>query len=448
MDYAQAVAELASAVRFGIHPSLDAIRCMTDAMGRPQDAFKAVQVAGTNGKGSTARFARALFTAHGHSAGAFLSPMLVEPNEQVLIDSTEVSHEAFAKGTAEALVARDACVARQGEPVTQFELMTAAALAMLRDARVEWAVLEVGMGGRWDSTSVVEPVASVVTSVGLDHMEFLGTSLEEIAGDKAHVIKRGQRACVLGPGTAPVEAVFRRRARDEGVSVIRVCDRQCGPDALGEGDNSATVTFAIEEHASDPMGLTEFSVVTPHAIYSDLHVHGPAYQVENAACAIALAEAALEGALDPAHTRAALTVVRNPGRFELICADPVVVVDGAHNPHGARALAAAVRHSMPGEIALVIGVLADKAAEAMLAEVVPLAQKVYVCEPGSDRALRAMDLAKLVSAAGAHVAGVYGAVEPAVTDACRSGLPVLVTGSLRTVAEARVLLRPESSGDR
>lgn len=428
--YRDAVRALESARRFGVNPSLDTIRALMARLGDPQRSLRVVQVAGTNGKGSTTRMVDALLRAHGRRSGAFVSPHLDSPTEHVLVDGAPIGEALFAAAVDAALDAAEEAGDDLAEPPTQFELLTAAALWALRAAGVEWAVLEVGMGGRWDSTSVALPEVAVVTSVGLDHVEHLGPTVERIAWDKAHVIRPGVRA-VLGPGTAATDEVFASRTAETGAPLVRVRE--------GEGGG---VRFDVTARQGTPDDATRIRVEGVHTSY-DLEVRGPAYQAENAACAVAAAELALGGALDLPSVDAALAELVVPGRFEVVARDPWTVVDAAHNAEGARALADAVRGAFAGRrVTVVLGMLSDKPAAEVVGALAPIAARFVAVRPMSDRAVGADELAAVVrSVTGAAPDTAIGAADAArsVRDA---GEECLVTGSVVTVAEARRAFRP------
>jgi dihydrofolate synthase/folylpolyglutamate synthase len=439
-EYADAVEALDGALRFGINPSLEGIRTLAATLGNPQNAYRAVQVTGTNGKTSVTRMVGALLAAHGERVGVYTSPHLVSYAERMEVAGVPAGEDAFAEAVAAALRAADAIVASgheqpgsAHEPLpefTEFELLTAAALWLFRAERVEWAVLEVGMGGRWDATSVVNPAVSVITGVGLDHTDRLGTTREEIAADKAYVIKPGCVA-VLGPGCAGVEQVLLDRALAMGVPTVHV----------GEAEDD--VAWRIRVGARAPGGVTHFDVDGALERYEGLAIAAPAFQVPNAATAIAAAEAALAGPLDPAAVRRAFADVRFPGRFERLRQRPPLVIDGAHNPQAAAVLADAIAATFPAERpTIVLGVLADKDAAGIVAALAPVAARFVVTRPGSPRALAVAELAAIVHRA----TGDRPEQQPDVAAALQAvaSEPAVVTGSLYTAGEARALLLPSS----
>ena len=346
LTYSEALDVLQAAERFGIHPSLGSIRALAEALGRPQDAYASIQVTGTNGKSSTTRMIAALLEAHGLRAGAYTSPELESMTERIEVSGAPVSEGDFARAIAAASAGHTGAVDSGTLPAeevrTQFELLTGAALWLFRAKQVDVACLEVGMGGRWDATSVVSPAVAVITGVGVDHVEQLGATREAIAEDKSHVIKHGAVA-VLGPGTSGVEEIFLQRAESVGAQVIAV--RAVGQ--VSPTSEERTVRFELRSRPSDPGGRTVLNLRGLHGEYDDLSLAAPAYQAPNLACAIAAVEAFRERALDGEALQRALSAMTFPGRFERVLLDPLVVIDAAHNPQAAGVLAEAIRDAWP-----------------------------------------------------------------------------------------------------
>jgi dihydrofolate synthase/folylpolyglutamate synthase len=368
LSYAEAVAVLERALKFGISPALDGIRALADALGRPQDAYAVVQVTGTNGKSSVTRLTAALLAAEGLEAGAYTSPHLESYTERVELGGRSCSEEDFASALSAATAAA-VSLGRGPDAFTEFELLTAAALWLLRERRVDVACLEVGMGGRWDATSVTEPAVAVITGVGLDHTERLGSTLPAIASDKSHIIKPGA-SVVLGPGTLPVADIFLRRAEGFGLHPRFVAG--AGSDTAVSEDR--TIRFIVRERPGRPGGRTVLDVVGVHASYDGLALTAPSYQAQNVATAIAAAECALGRALNVEAARSALAAMRFPGRFEVVREQPPVVLDGAHNPQAAGVLAGAIAEAWPDAAArptCVLGVLADKDADGIVRALTP-----------------------------------------------------------------------------
>jgi dihydrofolate synthase / folylpolyglutamate synthase len=431
--YSDAVSALNDALTFGINPSLDPIRAMTEEMGRPQDSFASIQVTGTNGKSSVTRIIAALLDAHDVCVGAYTSPELHSYTERIACGGVPVSETMFATAVDEALSA-----ARRADVTpTEFELVTAACLWAFRECAVEAAVLEVGMGGRWDATSVVEPAVAVITGVGLDHTRHLGETREDIAADKAHIIKEGS-AAILGPGVAGVDKVFRDRASAIGSTApLRAVRLGFGASPFGEGD---TIRFAITAHPKAPDAMMRLDIAATYSSYNGIELQAPAFQAANVATAVAAAEAFLGRALDAETVRRVLAAINFPGRFEVLRTDPWLVADAAHNPGAAEVLARAIAAAWPDaeqRPVIVLGVLADKDAAGIVFALAPVASRIVCVAPDSPRALPADGLAEIVERVTGTMPEVAGSVAAGIEIALAdSPAGVVVTGSIRTVAEA------------
>jgi len=438
-SYPDAVAALEAAIRFGIHPSLDTTRVLLAALGQPHRAFRAVQVAGTNGKGSTTRMCAAILGEHGIRTGTFTSPHLVDYREQVQVAGAYVGDKIFAAGVCEVLNAVRRSAHLLVEAPTQFELLSVAAVWMLHEAGVEWAVLETGMGGRWDSTTACEAEVAVVTSVGLDHTAFLGPTLEDIAADKAHVIRAGV-PCVLGPGTAEVDAVFSARAEAVGSALARV---RLSDDGPGERPHEvADVLVTVVHECTDPGDATVIDVRTPYAAYARVRVNGPRYQAENAGCAIAAAEIALGGPLKDGAVRQALGDLHMEGRFEVLARDPWVITDVAHNEAGARALAHALAGIDRGRsMTVVLGMLSDKDVHAVVRALEPVVRRFVTVGLPGPRGLAGDALAELVREETGAEPTRCSDVASALALVRTAGEACVVTGSHVTVAAACEAMR-------
>ncbi len=319
-----------------------------------------------------------------------------------------------------------------GLDFTEFELLTAAALWLFRERAVDYGVLEVGMGGRWDATSVVAPRVAVITGVGLDHTERLGDTLEAIATDKAQIIKPGS-VPVLGPGTAPVVDIFLERARSLGAQPRFVAELASESPVAEE----STVRYRVTERPVEPAGHTTLDVRGIHADYPGLRLAAPSYQAPNAAVAVAAAEAALGRALDLEALRASFAGMRFPGRFEVVRREPPLVLDGAHNPQAAAVLASAIREAFGDERpTVVLGVLADKDADGIVEALAPVVSGFVCTAPESPRARPAPELAALVERATGRPCPSYDRLADALAAVASENVPVVVTGSLYMAGEA------------
>jgi dihydrofolate synthase/folylpolyglutamate synthase len=457
--FAETVSFLEGACRFGMNPSLEGIRALTAALGYPNRRFVSIQVAGTNGKSSTARMLAALLHAEGFKVGLYTSPGLVSYLDRYEIDGMRVSEGRFVEvmnhvrevadrtggmhaGDADGPETRvhvtqervtERIPAAAQEPYTEFEYLTAAALDLFAEAQVDFAVLEVGLGGRWDATSIVDPSVAVVCGIGLDHQSILGSSLDQIAAEKAAIIKPATTA-VLGAGTASVQQVFRDRADecDAGLVVVEPQGRRLFPDVIPE----LAVTYAGERSGDD----LACSVQGRHARYDGLVLpQAPPYQLENAACAIAAAEAALGRALSVERARMGLAEVRFPGRFATLSDDPLLIVDGAHNPQAARALAKAIDERFAGEDMplLLLAVLSDKDAASIVETLAPSVDTIAVTQTSSPRALSCRKLADVVRSCTGREPLVFPTIDEALLGLIVNGdgTPVVATGSITLAGE-------------
>lgn len=395
MTYDDAVATLEDALKFGMDPSLEPIRAMCAAMGDPQKRYRCVQVAGTNGKSSTTRMIAALLHAQGLRVGLYVSPHLIKYPERIEIDGRVVSDEDFARGIEVALDA----AARAGVQATEFELLTAAALRLFAREDVDWAVLECGLGGRWDATSIVDPQVAVITGVALEHTAILGDTIEKIAGEKAAIIKPGSHAIFAHDLAA--QGVFERQAQDVGT----------------------------------PYSYAKLDAIR---VFDDELAYMPVYQRSNLATALAAVTVALGHAPSPESVSIALGGLVIPGRFEILRHDPLVIVDAAHNPQSAHVLAGELRRLFDGDAAiptLLLGVLDDKDARGIIRELCPLFDRIVVTASSSTRAVPATELASLV----AEETGV----RPEATHDVRaaqellSGEPIVATGSITVAGEVK-----------
>lgn len=466
--YETAVAYLEHALKFGINPSLAGIRALCESLGRPQDQLEFVQVTGTNGKSSVTRMIARILEAHGVRTGTYTSPHLVSYAERFELGTERVSNQIFASAMGAVAFAAEAVtvsqldtlgladdlrtlggpettVSGEGESArasfTEFELLTAAALHMFTEQGVRLGCLEVGMGGRWDATSVVRPAVAVVTGVALDHTDRLGGTLAAIAEDKSHIIKPGSVA-VLGPATADVGDILAARANEVGAPMIAVAGED--DDGLGLPDGAVQLVRYKVTHR--PLGLTDvvrFSVAGARADYDDIVLHAPAWQANNAVVAIAAAEAALDSALDAGQLRDALANTRFPGRFEVLRQDPPLVLDGGHNPEAAGIVARALSEAFPkAKPVALIGILRDKDAAAVVRALAPAVSGFVCTQNSSPRCLAAEELASIVE----QVTGERPPSEPDLMSALRLAEDlagdggVVVTGSLYTVGELRGLL--------
>ena len=387
--FTDVLARLKSTKRFGINPSLEGTRELCHLLGEPQASFPSIQIAGTNGKTSTTRFIAAFLRATGRSVGMYTSPELIRYNERIELEGAPISDADFTRAAGEVFSCADA----NGLALTEFELTTTMAFVAFYNARVDVGVLEVGLGGRWDATTVADPRVPVITGIGLDHQAILGDTLEKIAAEKAAIIKPGALP-VLGPLTAVTPAVERlilEQARSCGDVPHLV--REAGATLPADLSAGSTVT-RYELLPADPARPRQlrFSVQTPARCYEELTYVGPQYQIPNIATALAAVQSFGTPPLDVATIQQTLDTIRIPGRFERINSDPPAYYDGAHNPQAATVLAATLRQlGLRPTIAL--GVFADKDYRGVIDALAPVARDFIAIQPPGGRALSASDLA-------------------------------------------------------
>ncbi len=414
---------------FGIKLGLENIRRLCDALQHPERAFTSLHVAGTNGKGSVTAMAHAALVAAGLKAARYTSPHLTHLHERFVIGDAPVDDETLEIVASEVLDCADR-LQRDGTlpaPPTFFEATTAIAFELFARARVRAAVIEVGLGGRFDATNILEPPVGAITSIAHDHQQHLGDTLGQIAFEKAGIIKPGM-TIVLGALPGEAAGVIDRIARERGVRLV----------AAAAG---ARVASEMEE------GRARVTIDTPHGRYGPLRLSlRGEHQIQNALVAVRLLEAAREAGLDVPHAAIVrgLEAVDWPARLELVSlADGgQVLLDAAHNPEGARALAAYLARWHPGRPALVVGIMRDKDADAILRELLPVTSAVITTAADTPRAMPADELAARVSAIDrGRAVRVSSSVPTAVETALEHSRTVCVAGSILLVGAVRDALK-------
>ncbi|WP_461025068.1 bifunctional folylpolyglutamate synthase/dihydrofolate synthase [Trueperella pyogenes] len=440
--YAQIVAR---APEHKVQPSIQRVADCLDMMGNPQKSFRAVHITGTNGKTSTARMVEALLRERGLRTGRFTSPHLNSVRERISIDGQAISPAAFIQAwedVAPFVAWVDEKSAAEGGPrMSFFEVFTVMAYAAFADAPVDVAVVEVGMGGRWDATNVIDAEVAVLMTVARDHEKWLGYELTEIATEKLGILKPGA-TLISAPQDPDVLDLVRQTVAKNRASYVQY------------GENLAVLS------RESAVGGQIFTARTPAAVYEDvpLAMYGD-YQAANAAMAIAAAEALFGGgAWSGDVVEHALMATNSPGRMEIVKNSPLVLVDAAHNPAGAEATVRALDEAFPGTRVLVFAAMADKDVEGMLSVVEPHFHSVVVTALDSERAMPIDEVAELARE-------VFGedrvAVEPFLDAAIVSASDVaesadvdevttphvVVMGSIVLAANARALLgRPKVDG--
>ena len=439
---------LSRAPEHRIQPSLERVEAVLDLLGNPERTYRVVHVTGTNGKTSTVRMIERLLAATGMRTGRFTSPHLATIRERIALDGEPIGEEGFIaawEDVAPCIRLVDERSQSAGGPrLSFFEVLTVMALAAFADHPVDVAVVEVGLGGTWDSTNVVASDVEVITPVGRDHCAWLGDSLEEIAANKAGIIKDGA-TLVTAAQPAAVQAVIAAAAAEHGVVWRRELDPEEDP-----GEPGAGVLRVVDR--TPAVGGQMVVLATAAAVYEDVFVplHGD-YQARNALLALAAAEAVFGGRALPAKVvEDGFASVTSPGRLEVLRSSPTVLVDAGHNPHGVSALVGAVEEVFDfRHLVAVVGVMADKDAEGILSVLEPVTDAVVVVPIDSPRAMDVEDLADIareVYGADRVVVAedLAGGVERAVSlsegfDAPLTASGVLIVGSVVLAARARAL---------
>jgi len=423
LSYTKAIDYLYNLKWHGIKLGLENIQRLMAALEDPHERFRSVHIAGTNGKGSTASAIAAVLQAAGYRIGLYTSPHLIDFTERIRVNGEPIAPDRVARLTERIRIAA-------GEiPVTFFEFTTAMAFLHFAESSVDLAVAEVGLGGRFDATNVLTPLVSVITNIDFDHQAFLGNMLEKIAFEKAGIVKPGVPV-VTATDRPEAMNVIQAVCREQGAPLYRV-----GAEIRAEGPSTQQFRYqGIRQSYPD----LNFALLGKH-------------QLMNAACAMAALELLeLQGLpVGEASMRHGLKTVRWEGRMEIIHTTPsgaAVLLDGAHNPAGARVLRAFLeenRPSRPARLILVLGILGDKDIDGILTELAPLADEVVVTRPDYDRAAPAADLKRRLDSLSVRSSirePVEEAVRYAQTVATAADL-ICVTGSLYTIGEARSYLK-------
>ncbi|KAF0970602.1 MULTISPECIES: bifunctional tetrahydrofolate synthase/dihydrofolate synthase [Gordonia] len=439
-----------------IEPSLTRIAALMDLLGSPQHSYPAIHVAGTNGKTSVTRMIDALMTALHRRTGRITSPHLQRVTERISVDGKPIRARTYIDTYRELepyiTMVDDGSTAAGGPRMSKFEVLTAMAYAVFAEAPVDVAVVETGMGGRWDATNVIDGIVSVITPIAMDHADYLGDTLTAIAGEKAGIIKPGEPGA-LG-AVDPVTIIAEQSP--EVMDVLLRAAVEAGTVVARQGSE-----FAVLDSAT-AVGGQMLRIQGLGGVYDEvfLPLHG-AHQAANASLALAAVEAFFgagpDRQLDIDAIRSGFAAVGNPGRLERLRSAPTVFADAAHNPHGATALAQALAEEFDFRRLIgVIGVLGDKDARGLLEALEPVFDAVVITNNGSPRALDAETLAEYAHA-------VFGeervVVKPFLPDAVEeaialaedsegqrvSGAGVVITGSVVTAGAARTLFGKEPS---
>lgn len=384
MNYEDTLKRIHGFQTFGSRLGLERMTVLMGYLGNPQDFIPTIHVAGTNGKGSVCRYLAEILRAHGYRVGLYTSPYLERFTERIEFDGMEISEEDLVSCSEIVFAAVDRMLLEGLESPTEFELVTAIGYVYFSRKPIDFLVLEVGLGGRGDSTNLVkDPLISVITSISYDHMEVLGDTLGKIATEKAGILKHG-RPVVSGVREAEAVEVIRRIASDRGcqwidATEVQVADVEKSLDGYG---------FSMEGFGKIRLGMIGM------------------HQVENAVCALKVVEALGKRGiieLDMETVRAAMSTARQKGRLEILKTAPYIIIDGAHNEAGADALVRVIEEHFTGKrLLLVLGMLADKKVDKLIGAFGRLDADIVTAEPDNPRKLKAEELCRQIKKTGKH----------------------------------------------
>lgn len=421
-----------------IEPTLERISALVDYLGSPQLSYPTIHVGGTNGKTTTARMIDSLMAAHGLRTGRFTSPHLESFLERIAVNSEPIEPKDFIFAYNDVAPYIDLMDQKFKHPISFFEAMTAIAFVAFAEWPVDIGVIEVGMGGEWDATNVVKAAVSVITPIGFDHTAYLGKTLTEIAKTKGGIIKPGSSVILARQEPEAAVELMRRVAEVEAIVAREGVEYWLESRAIAVGGQLITIS-----------GLAQR--------YEDifLPLHGK-HQAANAATALAAVEAFFGGEeLVLESVQAGFAAVTSPGRCEIVHSDPTVILDAAHNPHGAKAFAETLATEFTfDEIIGIFAAFADKDVEGMLTELEPVLSSIIVTASESTRAMPVKEVDRLATRIfGAdrvvRVDHLEDAIKQAIAGARRplseDSIGIVITGSVVTVGQARTILKRLSS---
>lgn len=423
-----AISKIHEFEKFGSILGLERMTSLMHELGDPQDELKCIHVAGTNGKGSVCKYIYEILESHGYRTGLYTSPFLEVFNERIELDHEFISDEDLQIYTDRVLEKVKVITDRGEESPTEFEVITAVAFLYFKEKKADFVVLEVGLGGTGDSTNIIkESLVSVITSISFDHTDRLGNTLGEIAGNKAGIIKPGC-PCVTSARS------------DEALKVIREKAGECSSELYETKD-------IVPEIVNESLSGTSFDVTLGAQYYGlEVSMNGE-HQIENAVCALKAVEVLqdeceIEISIDSIY--AGLKKAKQIGRFEIMNREPLIIIDGAHNPDGARTLREGANKLLPGRNLLMLtGMLRDKDTQHIISEFRGIADDFIVTEPDNPRKLSAPELKKLIEEQGGKAE--YAAEPEAALDIAlekAAGYDGLIcAGSLYLIGKLRTLLR-------
>lgn len=432
MDYKETMDYIKNTAKFGSNYGLSRTKKILELLGNPEEKLKCIHIAGTNGKGSTTAMVSKILIEAGYKVGMYTSPFIEEFEERIRIDEKNIPKEELCEVVTELSTAVNEVIKLGYEHPTEFEIITCAAFLYFYKKQVDYAVIEVGLGGRLDSTNVIIPLVSVITSISYDHMNILGNTLTEIAHEKAGIIKNDVPV-ILYPQEAECEVVIRETCVKHNSRLISVSRESA------EFIN----TFKSQEESKY---YQQIRVKTSRDIYNiKLSLLGK-YQLLNCSTAIYCIEELREKGVNVSKEciERALRRVIWKGRLEVLSDSPLIVLDGAHNIDGIKNLSESVdKYFTYNNIVLILGILADKQVEAMVKIIAPKAKRIIAVTPHSDRAEISKDLAKIVKRFNSNCES-FEDYKEAFTKAkgyCKNGDLLLVSGSLYMIGDMRKIIK-------
>ena len=439
MDFEASLQYMESLLRFGWKLGNERFSALCERLDNPQDQYRVIHITGTKGKGSTTALAANVLRAQGYNVGAYFSPYVYDPCERVQVNGQMIPRGDFARIVTRIRPHIEELAQTELGQTTEFELKTALGFCWFAEQKVDYACIEVGIGGRLDATNIVKPTVSVITNIGLDHTQQLGDTHALIAGEKAGIIKPGI-PCITAAEHPDALEVIRHTARERNSPLALVRQGEAS-QPTGDRGQIRWRLDSTDEH------VAPFTVATASTVYPFLQLQlNGVYQRVNAACAVAAVETALQSRGDALTQQAVMQGLRNttlPGRFEQvqILGGPLVVLDGAHNEMAAQALTGPVRALRAAKhvsrVFLVIGMLTGHDPKGVFAALAPLAERIYVCQPQWKRAQPVEELANVARQFASHVVVIPDVAEAAqaAIEAAQPNDLVLITGSFYTVGE-------------
>ncbi len=422
--------------KWGSHPGLSRIEILLDKLGRPDTDLKIIHVAGTNGKGSVCMMGESILHAAGYKTGLFTSPALIDFTERIRIDGQPIDGDSLSRSVEIVKAQCDQMVKEGYEHPTGFEIETAVALTAFKYAETDMVILETGMGGRMDATNAIKnPIACVITHIALDHTEWLGETIAKIASEKAAIIKPGAIAVTAKQDPSAL-SVITKKAEEAGTELFWGTDKAliCLNDSI-EGQQLRLTHPDLQNNnqATDQIKSSDDTLTFTLSLLGS-------HQRDNASCVLALIDGLNQCgySISPAAISNGMASVIFPGRFEIIQRKPPILIDGAHNPDGAKAFAKNIRHyfdNMP--VHLYVGMLGDKDVDSVLKSLIPIADTVTVLTPLNERAMSAENLAAKIKNLSDVEITIVQTVDDAVAQIRDDGFLHAFTGSLYLIGHVR-----------